>query len=122
MATRRGITLGAFERRPGDPGWHNEVYEAVKRCRLVVAILSPAWLTSAPCAYELGLARGLGRDVLALTRLHAALAVSRLPSVIGADGVHRVDADGSLDCAIEAIDAALARAVAPRPARSQVTE
>jgi hypothetical protein len=48
--------------------WQEEIYESIERSRYVVALLSPAYLSSKPCKDEFGIARlhgdRLGRKIL----------------------------------------------------------
>lgn len=106
----RGIELWHVRRGSARSlAWHDAACDAIKRSRLVVLIVSPAWVRSAPCAYELGLARGIGRPVLAVTELTPTMRVQRLPSVVCAPGIERLDARGSIPRVMDGIAWRLSR-------------
>jgi hypothetical protein len=99
-----GIQLWIARERPEPASpWHDAARGAIEHAPAVVLAISPAWVGSPPCAYELGLARGLGRPVLALLDLSAAMAVSRLPSVLGSSRVEPIDAGRSIARGVEAV-------------------
>jgi hypothetical protein len=99
-----GIDLWvAKERREASTAWHDAVRDAIDRSPAVVLAVSSRWVRSPPCAYELGVARGLRRRVLALLDLSAAMTAPVLPSILHAPDVERIGAERSIDRAVELI-------------------
>ncbi len=60
------VFLSADDDSGMDPGtrWEHVLYDGLKRCRIFVPLLSPAWLNSGWCHAELRIARMLGADVV----------------------------------------------------------
>ncbi|MDX6704656.1 MAG: hypothetical protein QOI48_502 [Solirubrobacteraceae bacterium] len=109
----RGIELWIVtERREPSTRWHDAVRGGIEIAAAVILVVSPAWVHSPPCAYELGLARGMRRPIISLVELSQAMTVSDLPSVLRAPDVEHVDARHSIAHAAEEIASRL-RPAAP---------
>jgi hypothetical protein len=102
--TARGIELWVVtQQRDPSTLWHDAVRRGIELAAAVIVVVSPGWVRSPACAYELGLARGMRRPVIALAELVQEMTVSVLPSVLRAPDIEFVDARHSVAHAVEAL-------------------